>query len=53
MPKSFLVKKASRNKRKLAEDIHQGKYLYCYTNAPESTWFLKIKGQSCFSAKKL
>lgn len=32
MPKSFLVKKPSRNKRKLEEERYDGKYLYCYSN---------------------
>jgi len=39
MPKSFLVKKTSRNKRKLEEDLCDGKYLFPAIHGPA------VKGQ--------
>lgn len=51
MPKSFLVKKPSRNKRRsrLEEERYEGEYLYCYnTNTPDVT----TKGQCALQAEK-
>lgn len=51
MPKSFLVKKTSRNKRKLEEDLCDGKYLFPAIHGPADKL---VKGQlpSCRSFKK-
>ena len=43
MPKSFLVKNTSRNKRKLEEEICEGEYLSCI--AIDSTADNLVKGQ--------
>jgi len=50
MPKSFLVKKPSRNKRKLEEERFDGKYLHCFSNTQDSAKLVIGKGQRAFQA---